>query len=214
MRIIRMCSLEIKLLDQKKKGALRWTLTSGQGDNCKLLHTISGRPCSSVGVNNPSTCKSGHRPRKPLPFDLLSLILNLAWIISFYGSLLVVKSGHFHTGQTFFPSPFGKIYQYPMQHNNSDSRIRKPTIKRHFPRSTRLIQLVRCSPTNSCSAVMTRWCSQSKGHLAGPSSSSSSSSSLLVENGIGRGRLECNKFLNKNCQSERAAQWTEENESE
>ncbi|KRZ76044.1 hypothetical protein T10_10793 [Trichinella papuae] len=77
---------------------------SGQGDNWKLLHTVSGRSCSSVGVN-PPTCKSGHRPRKPLPFDLLSLISNLAWIVSFYGSLSIVKSDHFHTGQTFFSSP-------------------------------------------------------------------------------------------------------------
>ncbi|KRX89294.1 hypothetical protein T4E_3499 [Trichinella pseudospiralis] len=34
--------------------ALRWTLTSGQGDNCKLLHTVSGRPCSSIGANPPT----------------------------------------------------------------------------------------------------------------------------------------------------------------
>ncbi|KRY67248.1 hypothetical protein T4A_3574 [Trichinella pseudospiralis] len=38
----------------KEKEALRWTLTSGQGDNCKLLHTVSGRPCSSIGANPPT----------------------------------------------------------------------------------------------------------------------------------------------------------------
>ncbi|KRY32120.1 hypothetical protein T01_11776 [Trichinella spiralis] len=112
-----------------EKGAPRWTLTSGQGDNCKLLHSVQ----VSALIHPRCWCKSGHRPRKPLPFDLLSLISNLAWIVSFYG----------------------------------------------------LLSVVRCFPMNSCGAVMTRWCAQSKGHLAGPSSTSlpppppSSSSSVI-----------------------------------
>ncbi|KRX60634.1 hypothetical protein T09_13054 [Trichinella sp. T9] len=85
-----------------EKGALRWTLTSGQGDNCKLLHSVQ----VSALIH----------PRKA---------------------------------------------------------------------STHACAQVRCFPMNSCGTVMTRWCAQSKGHLAGPSSSSlpppppSSSSSVI-----------------------------------
>ncbi|KRX45752.1 hypothetical protein T05_8788 [Trichinella murrelli] len=159
-----------------EKGALRWTLTSGQGDNCKLLHSVQVsaliHPRSMIIRIFLYHSRRNEMREKNIKWKQLPSKKNRKeWPFSHWAKI--------------FPIPFGKIYQYQMQRNNSVSRTRKRATERRFPRSTRLIRLVRCFPMNSCGAVMTRWCAQSKGHLAGPSSSSlpppppSSSSSVI-----------------------------------
>ncbi|KRX45739.1 hypothetical protein T05_13869 [Trichinella murrelli] len=116
-----------------EKGALRWTLTSGQGDNCKLLHSV----------------------------QVSALI---------HPRSMIIRIFLYHSRRNEMREKNIKWKQLPGKKNKA---------------STHACAQVRCFPMNSCGAVMTRWCAQSKGHLAGPSSSSlpppppSSSSSVI-----------------------------------